>query len=250
MKTSSKILYLFIFFFISSCVNTVQNDKSIIYKKEPYTSLGFALIYSDESFANKVINKKMKNNELGIIHAFLRRNTLVKIINPLNSKFVIGKVINNATYPKVFNIVITEPISKVLDLDHENPYVEVIQIKKNKKFIAKEANIFDEEKNVAEKVPVNDIKIDDLSKEKIKTINKSKKRRYTLLISDFYYEATAKKLKKNLIKTTNSKKIIIKKINDKQYRLLVGPFNNFNALKAIYISLNNLGFEDLNIYID
>jgi len=32
--------------------------------------------------------------------------------------------------------------------------------------------------------------------------------------------------------------------------LLVGPFNNFNALKTIYISLNNLGFEDLNIYME
>jgi len=250
MKIPSKTLYLLIFFLISSCVNTVQKDKSIIYKKELYRSLGFALIYSDESFTNKVINKKMKSNEFGIIHAFLKRNTLVKIINPLNSKFVIGKVINNAIYPEVFNIVITKPISKVLNLDYENPYVEVIQLKKNKKFIAKEANIFDEEKNVAEKVPVNEIKIDDLSKEKIKTLNKSKKSRYTLLISDFYYEVSAKKLKKNLIKTTKSKKFFVKKINDKQYRLLVGPFNNFNALKGIYISLNNLGFEDLDIYID
>ena len=42
--------------------------------------------------------------------------------------------------------------------------------------------------------------------------------------------------------------IYVKKINDNKYRLLVGPFNNFNALKGSYISLNNLGFEDLNIY--
>ena len=37
-------------------------------------------------------------------------------------------------------------------------------------------------------------------------------------------------------------------INDNKYRLAVGPFKNFNALKTIYISLNNLGFEELNIY--
>ena len=42
--------------------------------------------------------------------------------------------------------------------------------------------------------------------------------------------------------------IEVKKINDNKYRLLVGPFENFNALKKTYISLNNLGFEDLNIY--
>ena len=36
-----------------------------------------------------------------------------------------------------------------LNLDINNPYVEVLTIKKNVKFIAKEASIFEEEKNVA-----------------------------------------------------------------------------------------------------
>ena len=40
----------------------------------------------------------------------------------------------------------------------------------------------------------------------------------------------------------------VKKINDNKYRLSVGPFNNFNALKSTYISLNKLGFEDLNVF--
>ena len=43
---------------------------------------------------------------------------------------------------------------------------------------------------------------------------------------------------------------VSKKINDKKYRLFVGPFKNFNALKTTYFSLNNLGFEIPNIYID
>jgi len=41
---------------------------------------------------------------------------------------------------------------------------------------------------------------------------------------------------------------LVKKIGDNKYRLLAGPFKNFNALKTSYISLNNLGFDDLNIY--
>ena len=40
----------------------------------------------------------------------------------------------------------------------------------------------------------------------------------------------------------------VDKINDNKYRLSAGPFKNFNSLKSTYISLNNLGFEDLNIY--
>ena len=55
-------------------------------------------------------------------------------------------------------------------------------------------------------------------------------------------------LMNELIKKTNIKNISVKKINNNKYRLLVGPFENFNALKTTYISLNNLGFESLIVY--
>ena len=64
----------------------------------------------------------------------------------------------------------------------------------------------------------------------------------------FYYLDSAKNLKKELIKETKINEFSVKKINDNKYRLSVGPFKNFNALKSIYISLNNLGFEGINIY--
>ena len=61
--------------------------------------------------------------------------------------------------------------------------------------------------------------------------------------------------KETIIELANSIKsqgiiqpITVRKINNNKYRLLAGPFENFNALKTTYISLNNLGFEDLNIY--
>ena len=81
-----------------------------------------------------------------------------------------------------------------------------------------------------------------------KSENKSEKRKFILVISDFYYEDSALELKSDLIKKTKLNNISIKKINDNKYRLLVGPFESFNALKTTYISLNNLGFEDLNVY--
>ena len=109
--------------------------------------------------------------------------------------------------------------------------------------------IFDEEKNVVEKVPVDEVKMDDLAsgeneieKKKIKSKN------FILVISDFYYLDSANNLKKELLKKTKMSNILVKKINNKKYRLLVGPFKNFNALKTTYISLNNLGFESLNVY--
>ena len=137
----------------------------------------------------------------------------------------------------------------MLDLDINNPYVEIIEVKKNKTFIAKEGNTFDEEKNVAEKVPVDEIQVDDLSIEK-NVKNKSNKSvsKYYLVINDFYYKDSAIKLKNDLSKKVNINNFIVEKINANKYRLSAGPFNNFNALKSTYISLNNLGFEDLNIY--
>ena len=83
---------------------------------------------------------------------------------------------------------------------------------------------------------------DKTNKEKIKN------EKFIILISDFYYKDSALNLKKDLANKTSLNNIYIKKINDTKYRLLAGPFENFNALKTTYISLNNLGFEDLNIY--
>ena len=156
---------------------------------------------------------------------------------------------SRAEYPSFFNIVLSKKIAEILELDINNPYVEVFEIKKNKKFVAKESNMFEEEKNVAETAPVEEIKVDDLSENKTekkkKNINKSI---FTIIISDFYYVDSATNLKNELIKKTNINKFSVKKINDNKYRLSVGPFKNFNSLKSTYISLNNLGFENLNIY--
>ena len=91
--------------------------------------------------------------------------------------------------------------------------------------------------------------MDELSEEQFDSKKKLvKQNNFVLVISDFYYYDSAKNLKDELMKSTQTNKFSVKRINDNQYRLLVGPFKNFNALKSIYISLNNLGFEDLNIY--
>ena len=214
-----------------------------------YTSKGFALIYNDDLFLNKIINKKIDNSKVVTMHRSLKTNTKVKIINPNNLKSIEARVIKKVDYPLIFNIVISAEIASILDLDINNPYIEVIEIKKNKTFVAKESSIFEEEKNVANKVPINEVVVDDLTVEKNDSQEKiTKKKKFILVISDFYYSDTAYSLKNELINKTNNNSISVKKISNNKYRLMAGPFNNFNALKSIYISLNNLGFENLNIY--
>ncbi len=214
-----------------------------------YTSKGFALIYNEDLFLKKIINKKIDNSKIVTMHRSLKKNTKVKIINPKNLKAIEAKVIKKVEYPPIFNIIISAEIASILDLDINNPYIEVMEIKKNKTFVAKESSIFEEEKNVANKVPINEVVVDDLTVEKNDSKEKiTKKKKFILVISDFYYSDTAFSLKNELINKTNNKNIYVKKISDNKYRLMAGPFNNFNALKSIYISLNNLGFENLNIY--
>ena len=242
----NKIIPLLIVFNLYSCADY----KSIkLDDKKYYSSTGFVLIYEDDLYKEKIINKKINNEKLLAIHDILKVNTPIKIINPDNSKSVEAKVYKKGNYPKIFNMVITKEIASILDLDLDNPFVEIIEIKKNETFIAKEGSIFEEEKNVADKAPVDEIKMDDITLSKKKAKKKTtKKNNFILIVSDFYFEDSANNLKNDLVKKIDATNISVKKINDKKYRVLMGPFENFNALKTTYISLNKLGFEGLNIY--
>ncbi len=271
-----KLIKISIFFFIVLALSSCAENKKIVYDKDSgrfiltekkrkeeifffHSSHGFALIYDQDLYKEGVINKKLdlrkdidkriNDTKVIVLHSFLKKGTPVKIINPENSKVVETKIHKLANYPKIFNVVISRKTAKNLGLDFNNPYVELFETKKNITFVAKEGVTFDEEKNVAEKIPVDEIKMDDLSKEKMGVkINIAKKNKFILVIADFYYFDSANNLKNDLIKQTKIRNFLIKKINDNKYRLSVGPFKNFNALKFVYISLNNLGFEDLNIY--
>ena len=249
MNLKKIILPLILFIQLYACAD-YKIDKATKYdEKLYYSSSGFALIYEDILYKQKVVNRKLDNENIKVMHNILKINTPIKIINPDNSKVIETKVHKKANYPKIFNIVVSKKISSILELDVNNPYVEVIELKKNKTFIANQANTFEEERNVAEKAPVGDIVMNDLTKNKSEIKEKpTQKNNFILVISDFYYSSSANNLKDELVQKTNMNNISVKKINDKKYRLLVGPFKNFNALKTTYISLNNLGFESLNIY--
>ena len=239
------------FIALYSCADYKTTKGSQKEEKQYYSSSGFALIYDDELFLQKIINKKINNENIRVMHGQLKVNTPLKIINPVNSKVIETKIYKKAKYPKIFNIVISKKIASILELDVNNPYVEVIEIKKNKIFIAKKAVTFDEEKKVAENAPVDEITIDDLFKGELDIEKEiSKEVNFILVINDFYFEDSANNLKAELVEKTKMNNISIEKINNKKYRLFVGPFKNFNALKTTYISLNNLGFEIPNIYRD
>tara|TARA_B110000438_G_scaffold294236_1_gene335343 strand:- start:1261 stop:2004 length:744 start_codon:yes stop_codon:yes gene_type:complete len=237
--------FTFLIFTLNSCVS---NQSAVRTNKKFYSSTGFALIYDENLYKNGILKKSIKNNEVKTMHAVLKFNTKVKIVNPENNKFIETKISKKATYPNLFNIVISQEIAKILDLDTDNPFVEVLEIKKNKTFIAKKSNIFDEEKRVAQTAPIDEIVVNNLSKTNLTDQKSGIKKNFFIIINDFYYSDSATNLKKEIISKKAINNIFIEKINDAKYRLSIGPFKNFKSLKSVYISLNNLGFDDLNIY--
>ena len=215
---------------IYSCANTNTNYSL---KKTSHNSHGFAYIYTNDDF--------------------IKRGVLLKIINPHNKKNIILKNSKNANYPEFYNILITEPVAFELGLNKNIPYVEVIEIKKNKSFKAKKAKTYVEEKTVDKKAPVQKVAISNISKNKFKTKNLNKKKSFFINIGTFYSLNTAKALKSKIIKDlelSDNNIIKIKSKKKNQNELTSGPYTSINLMKNDYIQLKKFGFEQLDIKLN
>ena len=243
-----KFKYFFLIFFLFSCVEDVKLiNRNNIQVKKTYISKGFALIYNENLIKKKTIKKRIDSRDYVILHSFLERNTYVKILNPINSKTVIAKVKYKTNYPIIYNSVITNRIAEELELNYEDPYVEIIEIRKNDTFISKKAKTFEEEKNVANKAPVTDININVISIDPENTEIRSKKNEYIINIGEYYYLDSAKVVKNRLINEANLTNVKIKKISKNKFRVYVGSYFLFNAMKDPYFAISKLGFEHLDV---
>jgi len=240
--------FFILFFLISNCTS---NFSTINYKKT-YTAKGFAYIYNDYDFNEKIIKGKMNNEIMQISHQNLRTGTMIKISNPKNKQSLRLKNVKRIGYPDFYKIILTKPVAEKLKLKTDFPIVEVTEIKKNKSFVAKKAKIYSEEKRISSKAPVANVQISNISKNKKKAQEKNKDEVY-ILIATFYSNTTANFLKKRIIEELpilNPKKIKIKKISDKETQVITGPYNTVNLVKNDYIILKNFGFEELDIFIN
>jgi hypothetical protein len=240
--------YIYIIVFLFSCTQDIKIIKKPTKIKVPaFSSKGFALIYDNSVFENKIVDKKLNNDQNYVLHSFLKDNIFISISNPFNSKSLTAKIRKTTSYPSIYNIVITKKMADKLELDINNPYVEVLSIRENDKFIAKEASIFDEEKKVANKAPVTSINVNDMSASTVKIKVKKKKPSYIIDIAEFYFFESAETVKIRFEKEANLENIKIKKISKNKFKVYSGPHAYFNTVKDIYFSLNKLGFENLNI---
>ncbi len=249
----NKFLTIFIFLLLIACQQFDDDRKAINYSThQKYSNTGFTLIYNEQSRKDNKISKKIDNRALVIFHKKIKKNSFVKITNPANDKSVIAKVISNkAQFSDFYNSVITPRIANELSIDSSEPYIDLVLISENSTFIAKKAKIFDEEKNVAEKAPVDGITIDNLGTElnKKKTLKKHKFL-YSIKIADFYYMDSAENMILRIKKETNLKNPLIKKLSNTKYRVLLGPFSDIKKLEKSFDEIKLLEFENIEILKD
>ena len=245
-----KIYLIFICLFLYSC-NEYSNVKIIssVVDKEVFKNKGFALIYHESLYKEKTISKKINERDLLIFQRNLKKNTSVVVKNIKNDKTVIAKVGANANYPLFNNSVISIRISQELELDINEPYIEIIEILDNSSFVAKKAKMFDEEKQVATKVPVETISIDSLNSEKSDNNEKKSKEKfkYIIKIADFYFLETAKAMVEKITNQTKITNTNIRELSKTEFRVFLGPFYDLNSLQKSFNDINMLQFENLEI---
>ena len=246
-----KSLFIIIFIFLVGCEQN-NLDRNIVNQEilTKYKNSGFALVYDPILKKEQKITKKIDNRSLLIFHKNLKKNSFVKITNPINQKTVIAEVISNKVkFSNFYNSVITLRIAEELSLDLNEPYIDLVLISQNSTFIAKKAKTFKEEKKVAEKAPVDGIKIDNLGNlnSQKKETSRDKIFKYSIKIADFYYKDSAKNMLDRIINETNIKNPIIRRITNTKYRVLIGPFNDIKKLEDSFNEIKLLNFENIEI---
>jgi hypothetical protein len=247
------ILIVFFIFLVGCEQNNLKKDVVNREIMSKYKNSGFTLVYDPVLKKEKKISKKIDNKSLFIFHKNLKKNSFVKITNPINQKTVIAEVISNKVrFSDFYNSVITSRIADELSLNLNEPYIDLVLISQNSTFIAKKAKTYNEEKKVAEKAPVDGIQIDNLS-DVNQQKNEAKKDNifsYSIKIADFYYKDSAKNMSDRIIDETNITNPVIKTISNTKYRVLLGPFNDIKKLEDSFNEIKSLDFENIEILKD
>jgi len=241
-------LYILItLIFLASCDQYNINKKSDFNLKpsKKYKNIGFSLIYNDE-----LRLKKLDQRSLQIFHKTLKAKSQVKITNPLNNKSLIAEIKSNRVkFSDFYNSVITNRIVETLEINTLEPYIEIVLISKNSTFVANEAKTFEEEKEVAEKAPIDGIQISDLSGKSKKQVKNQldKNFSYSIKVADFYYKKTATLMIDRIKTETSINNVKLIELSKTNYRVLIGPYNDINSLKDSFEKMNSLNFENLEI---
>ena len=173
-----KYIYYLIFLTLFACEHHSQNiniknkpeDKKTVVQKDKikvssdknekkeiinivYSNKGFALIYSED--LDNLLDYKLDNASINILSPNLPNGTPVRITNMINGKSLITVVKNKTVLPIFYNSVITSRIVNELSINPNEPYIFIETINSNNLYVANNVKTYDEEKEVANKAPVD-----------------------------------------------------------------------------------------------
>ena len=233
--------------FLLSCEQSlnIKSKKIEIDFENKYKNSGFALIYND----NLKGIKKLEDRSLDIYHKSLKRKSTVKITNQKNGKYLIAVVKSNKIkFSNFYNSIISLRIADELELDLNEPLIDITLVSKNSTFVAKKTKMFDEERRVAEKAPVDGIQINDLNVKKEKKKSDTVKLfSYSIKVADFYYNDSAKLMIDRIKNEVQIKNLTINRLSKTKYRVLIGPFDDIKSLKNAFEKMDYFNFENLEI---
>ena len=247
MKFKNILFLLILLFSLNGCeqYDLSSKGKISLNVEKKYKNSGFALIYTED------LNiKSLDNRSLKIFHKNLKNKSSVKITNPDNGKSLIAEVRSNKVkFSNFYNSIITDRIADTLELNLNEPYIKIVLISKNSTFIAKKAKTFEEEKEIANKAPIDGIKISSLNNEGENAIKKSSndKFSYSIKVADFYYKKSAQLMIDRIKSEASLTNISLIRLSKTNYRVLLGPFSDIDSLKESFEKMNNLYFENLEI---
>ena len=176
-------LIILIYLFTSCTTNYTKIDN-----RKPYNAKGFAYIFNQADRDKNIIKGKMNNDLLEISHSQLKYGATIKLINPKTKDTIVLKNTKKIKYPEFYKIVISDAVANKLNIDKGIPLIEVLEIRKNKSFVAKKAKIFQEEKKIPANAPVMSVKIDNISKKKSLKNKQELNTNIHILIGSFYSE--------------------------------------------------------------
>ncbi len=241
------IIFIILSLALIGCEQTTLNSfkKIELEIENRYRNSGFVLI--DTGDLDNI--KKLEPRSLNIFHKSLKKRSIVKITNPKNGKYLIATVKSNRVkFSNFYNSILSLRIAEELSLDFDEPFVELILVPKDSTFVAKKAKMFEEEKSVAEKAPVDGIQINDLNLTKTqKKIKKKKRFSYSIKVADFYYKDTAQIMVNRIKDESSLTNLTIIELSKTKYRVLIGPYNDIKSLKNSFDKMSNFNFENLEI---
>ena len=139
-----KFKFLVFILLLTSCNGNIQS----ISNKQPYTAKGFAYIFNENDYKNKIIRGRLDNSKLEVSHSGLRVNSLIKLINPKTKDSLTIKNLKRSSYPDFYKILISKQVAKKLNIDSDLPFMKLSKLKRISHLLQKRLNFLMKKKNI------------------------------------------------------------------------------------------------------